>query len=130
LVLDLSHRVREDLPIPFAAANTEPTNHIAQEDQTMKTAITYRPLEEWSHDELIMLEDQLWSGWIVDDIDFEAIRTGDPSDRFEASPIVPRTDIRTLSGSAPKFADRGTLAVVRSGPCSERTNSYSSVCRR
>jgi hypothetical protein len=41
----------------------------------MKTAITHRPLEEWSHDELIMLEDQLWGGWIVDEIDFDAIRT-------------------------------------------------------
>jgi hypothetical protein len=62
LVLALSHRAREVRPIPFAAANTEPTNHIAQEDQAMKTAIPYRPLEEWSHEELIMLEEQLWSG--------------------------------------------------------------------
>jgi hypothetical protein len=92
LVLDLSHRVRGALPIPFAAANTEPTNHIAQEDQTMKTAITYRPLEKWPHDELIMLEDQLWGGWIVDEIDFEAIRTRRPHRRVRSV-----TELRDLA---------------------------------
>lgn len=52
----------------------------------METSITYRPLEEWSHDELLTLEGQLWSYWNVDTIDFGGIRTGDPSDGFGAAP--------------------------------------------
>lgn len=52
----------------------------------METTITYRPLEEWSDDELLTLEDQLWEGWIVDEIDFDDMRTEDPSDGFGAAP--------------------------------------------
>ncbi len=52
----------------------------------METTITYRPLEEWSFDELITLEDQLWGGWNVDEIDFDDMRTGDPCDGFGAAP--------------------------------------------
>lgn len=52
----------------------------------METTITYRPLEEWPYDELITLEDQLWRGWNVDEIDFDDMRAGDPSDGFGAAP--------------------------------------------
>jgi hypothetical protein len=52
----------------------------------METTITYLPLEEWSYDELITLEDQLWRGWNVDEIDFVDMRIGDPSDGFGAAP--------------------------------------------
>jgi len=53
---------------------------------TMETAITYRPLAEWAHDELITLEDALWGVWVIDEIDFDAMRKGDPSDGFGAAP--------------------------------------------
>jgi hypothetical protein len=52
----------------------------------METAITYRPLAEWAHDELIHLEEELWGGWTVDEIDFDAMRQGEGSDGFGAAP--------------------------------------------
>ena len=52
----------------------------------METTITYRPLEEWSHDDLIALEEQLWRGCRVDAIDFDDMRAGDADDGFGASP--------------------------------------------
>ena len=52
----------------------------------METTITYRPLEEWSHDELIHLEDELRSSWNVVEIDYDDLRRGDEEDGYGAAP--------------------------------------------
>ena len=52
----------------------------------METTITYRPLEEWSHGELIHLENELRSSWSVAEIDFDDLRRGDEEDGYGAAP--------------------------------------------